>query len=170
MLFRSKNIAGKEEARLKVIAKSEPDPNADLWKYEIAKAHAMFLAKASNLELHANKDDINKGPLQYELYSTAFPGNFLLKEMYPLQEAKPRNKARMEHDNELANGSVNGWAKFKLGEFQGLAVGGVAKKLKTQEDIFEELSDEATKLKAQVDIFFRELSDHKETTRLWPLG
>ena len=67
-----------KNAALKKIAKSAKS-KPDTWQHDIALAHGMFLAKASNLELQANKDDPTKGPLQYELHSTAHPGKFLLK-------------------------------------------------------------------------------------------
>lgn len=94
------------------------------WKHQIAEAHAMFLAKASNIERQHYSDDPGKGPLSYELFSTAddagkaVAGNFLLKESYPSRSA------REAHDQELANGGVNGWAKFV---FNGTNGGLVAK-------------------------------------------
>lgn len=52
-------------------------------------------------------------PKSYKLYKTGTDGKFLLKESYALDNGE--NKQRKAHDNELANGGVNGWAKYTMG-------------------------------------------------------
>ena len=77
------------------------------WKRKIAKRHGEFMVEASNHEPF---------PKSYELFATNKDGgHFLLKESYALNEGTPNNKQRKAHDDELANGGVNGWAKYTMG-------------------------------------------------------
>ena len=100
-----KEIAEAEQKRIADCADDKPDcvdkPN---WKWKIAKRHAKFMVEASNYEPF---------PKSYELFKTGTDGKFLLKESYALESGE--NKQRKAHDNELANGGVNGWAKYTMG-------------------------------------------------------